>query len=59
MELAGAILAFGGAVSFAAGAASGLWMHAQMMKAPKDGPPRYTMTPWPTSTRSTPLRWRR
>ncbi len=44
MELAGAILAFGGAVSFAAGAASGLWMHAQMMKAPKDGPPRYTMT---------------
>lgn len=44
MGPAGAILAFGGAVSFALGALTGLWLHAAMMKDPDAGPPRYRMT---------------
>ena len=44
MGPAGAILAFGGAVSFALGALTGFWLHAAMTKDPDAGAPRYRMT---------------
>ncbi len=44
MGPAGIVLAVGGAVSFAFGAVTGFWLHAAMIAAPDEGPPRYRMT---------------
>jgi hypothetical protein len=44
MGPAGIVLAIGGAISFAFGALTGLWLHASMMKDPEHKVPRYKMT---------------
>jgi len=43
MGLAAAILAFGGAISFLLGAASGFWLDGWMRRHPSRGPDRYRM----------------
>lgn len=43
LGLAGCVLAFGGAVSFALGAATGFWLGSGMTANPGQGPDRYRM----------------